>query len=384
MRVYLVVVIFACILLNADEVEVLSDTKKQILDLEKKQIEQKAISNQFDYIGEFNLQGNYTTNKDDLNTRDYSISFSQDIFKFGGISSQIQYAKELKKLELMNLTITRKDDLNSLYESLINIKLNDIALKQNMLNLRNSEIEIRNKKSQYKAGDLDISDLNNAIMTKNQLSDKKKELELAKMININEIKKFTDKDYETILLPQLEMISKDIFLKNSTNINYAQVNISVNENLYKMKKSDYLPTIGLNGTYGYNDTNRNIGNDYYNYGMSISMPLSYTASSNMEQKKLDFLISKQKLREAIIENTLLYDSTFITISNYNDRIKLAQEDISLYNELLIMNQEEYKAGYKTMDDVETLQNSQDIRALDIVSYKLNIQKEILTIYFQML
>ena len=385
MRLYLIYLVFTSLILNAnEEVEVLSDTKKQILNLEQKQIEQKAISNQFDYLGEINLNGSYTTNQDELDTQDYSISFSQDIFNFGGITSQIEYAKELKKLELLNLTIERKDDLNSLYELIINIKLNEIALKQNRLNLKNSEIEIRNKKSQYKAGDLDISDLNDAIMTKNQLSDKKKELELTKLININEIKKFTDKDYKTILLPQLQLISKELFLKNSTSINYAQVNINVDENLYKMKKSDYYPTIGINGAYGYNDTNKAIGDDYYNYGMSISLPLSYTALSNIEQKKLDFLISKQELREAVIENTLLYDSTLMTISNYNDRIKLAQEDISLYNELLIMNQEEYKAGYKTIDDVETLQNSQDIRALDIQSYKLNIQKEMLTIYFKML
>ncbi len=377
-------IFFILTFINAEDINLLSDTKKQILELEKKQIEQKAISNKFDYIGEINLKGSYTTNQDDLDTQDYSATFSQDIFKFGGISSQIEYANELQKLELINLSITQKDDLNSLYEFLINIKLNNIAIKQNMLNINNSQIEIRNKKSQYKAGDLDISDLNNAIMTKNQLSDNQKELELTKLVNINEIKKFTDREYTDISLPNIKLVSKELFLKNSTNINYAKVNISVDENLYKIKKSDYYPTIGLNGTYGYNDTNKDVGDDYYNYGLSVTVPLSYTSSSNIEQKKLDYLISKQELREAIIENSFVYDSAIMTISNYEERIKLAVDDIKLYNELLIMNQEEYKAGYKTVDDVQTIQNSMDIRILDIENYKLNIQKEILVIYFKML
>ena len=377
-------IFFILTFINAEDINLLSDTKKQILELEKKQIEQKAISNKFVYIGEINLKGSYSTNQDDLDTQDYSATFSQDIFKFGGINSQIEYANELQKLELINLSITQKDDLNSLYEFLINIKLNNIAIKQNMLNINNSQIEIRNKKSQYKAGDLDISDLNNAIMTKNQLSDNQKELELTKLVNINEIKKFTDREYTDISLPNIKLVSKELFLKNSTNINYAKVNISVDENLFKIKKSDYYPTIGLNGTYGYNDTNKDVGDDYYNYGLSVTVPLSYTSSSNIEQKKLDYLISKQELREAIIENSFVYDSAIMTISNYEERIKLAVDDIKLYNELLIMNQEEYKAGYKTVDDVQTIQNSMDIRILDIENYKLNIQKEILVIYFKML
>ena len=99
---------------------------------------------------------------------------------------------------------------------------------------------------------------------------------------------------------------------------------------------------------------------------------------------IDYLISKQELKEAIIENGFLYDSAVMTISNYQERMKLASDDIKLYNELLLMNQEEYKAGYKTIDDVQTLQNSMDIRTLDIENYKLNIEKEILTIYFKML
>ncbi len=381
---FLSVIFLVVIFVNANEIDVLSHTKKQILELEKKQIEQKAISNKFDYLGEINLKGSYSTNQDDLDTKDYSATYSQDIFKFGGISSQIEYAKELEKLELINLSIEQKEHLNSLYELLIKIKLNTIALKQNKLNLNNSQIEIRNKKSQYKAGDLDISDLNDAIMTKNQLSDAQKELELTKLLNINEIKQLTDKEYTEISLPYMTLISKELFLQNSTNINYAKTNINVDENLYKMKKSDYYPTFGVNGTYGYNDTNIDVGDVYYNYGVSVTVPLSYTSSSNIEQKKLDYLISKQELNETIKENSFLYDSTQITILNYQNRIKLAQNDIKLYNELLSMNQEEYKAGYKTIDDVQTLENSMKIRTLDIENYKLNIQKNILLIYFKML
>ena len=75
--------------------------------------------------------------------------------------------------------------------------------------------------------------------------------------------------------------------------------------------------------------------------------------------------------------------SFETIKQYEQRINLAQNDIKLYEELLQLNQEEYAAGFKAIEDVDTLKNSKEIRNLDIEKYKLNIKKEILFLYFQM-
>ena len=374
---------FLPLLAFSSDSEVLSNTKQEIIKLKEKQIEEKKQSNKYNWLLNANINGTITKDKDDTTTKDYNISITQDIFNFGGITSQMQYASQLKKLESLDLDISTKDDLNTLFSYLIDIQINEINLKQNKLNIQNSLIDIRNKKSEYKAGELGISDLNDAIMTKNELSDKQKELALSKLVNINNIKKYTNKDYKEIKIPDVKLMSKELYLQSSSSINYAKLDIDVNDSLYKIKKSDYLPTLAATGTYGYQDISKiNEEDDYYNYGLKISMPLNFTASRDIEQTRLNHLISKKELEDELINSKSEYEEALLTIKSYEDRIKLALEDIKLYDELLSVNEEEYKAGYKTIDDVETIKNSKLVRELDIKLYKLNIQKEILNLYFK--
>lgn len=382
MRHYLVLSILACSLFASDT-EVLSSTKQQIIDLKKQQIEKKEFSNKYDWLSDININGSILKDEEDLESKDYSLSISQDIFKFGGISSQIDYAKELKKMEDIDLEISTKDDLNTLFSLLIDIKLDDINLEQNRLNIQNSEITVKQKKSEYTAGESGISDLNEAIMTRNELHDTKKQLQLSKLININSVKKYTSKNYKNITIPNPKLMTEEIFLQNSSDIKYASSDMKVNNSLYQIKKSDYLPALSFDANYGYSETDVSQGDDYYNYGLSISVPLSLTSSSTIEQTKINYLISKQELNEQITDSSLNYEEAILNIQNYKDRIKLAKDDIKLYEELLLTNEEEYKAGYKTIDDVQTLKNSKEIRELDIKSYTLNIQKEIISLYFQM-
>ena len=365
----------------ANESHILSDTKQEIIELKQKQIKEKEQSNKYDWVSDINANASITKDQDDTRTNDYSLSISQEIFNFGGINSQIDYAKQLKEMESLDLDISTKEDLNTLFTFILNTKINDIDLQQNILNLKNSEIDIRSKKSEYKAGELGISDLNDAIMTKNELSDAQKELRLSKLVNINSIKKYTNKNYKEIKIPNVKLMTKDVYLENANSLNYAELDIQTNNSLYKIKKSDYLPSLALTGQYGYQDSSDIQSDDYYNYGVQISMPLSYTASNDIEQTKLDYLISKKELDDELVSSQATYDEAVLTIQNYKDRIKLAKQDIELYSELLEVNQEEYKAGYKTIDDVQTLENSKMIRQLDIKEYELNIQKKILELYF---
>jgi len=365
----------------ANESHILSDTKQEIIELKQKQIKEKEQSNKYDWVSDINANASITKDQDDTRTNDYSLSISQEIFNFGGISSQIDYAQQLKEMESLDLDISTKEDLNTLFTFILDTKINDIDLQQNILNLKNSEIDIRSKKSEYKAGELGISDLNDAIMTKNELSDAQKELRLSKLVNINSIKKYTNKNYKEIKIPNVKLMTKDVYLENANSLNYAELDIQTNNSLYKIKKSDYLPSLALTGQYGYQDSSDIQSDDYYNYGVQISMPLSYTASNDIEQTKLDYLISKKELDDELVSSQATYDEAVLTIQNYKDRIKLAKQDIELYSELLEVNQEEYKAGYKTIDDVQTLENSKMIRQLDIKEYELNIQKKILELYF---
>lgn len=376
--------IFLCFfaLCTASEHQVLSPTKQEIIKLKQKQAKEQEKVNKYDWLSNITASGGVSKNDENQKTQDYSLSLSQDIFRFGGIRSQIEYAKELKAMKLLEIDENAKNDLSTLYTTLVDLKLTQISIEKNLLNIENAKIDVKHKKSEYEQGEVGISDLNDAIMKRNELQDANKELKLTKLTDINTIKQYTNRAYSKLLLPKPKLITQELFVQNVLAVKYAKSNAKVNNYLYKIKKSDYLPKVSLNGSVGHEKV-RSVADDYYNYGIKVSLPLSYTASNAIEQTRLEYLISKEELNDKKRDATIVYNSAILRIKNYEERITLAKEDIKLYDELLKMNKQEYEAGFKTKDDVRSIENSMQIRALDIKSYELNMQKQILNLYFQM-
>ncbi|MCT7572317.1 TolC family protein [Aliarcobacter butzleri] len=367
---------------NEKSNEVLMPLKNEIRDLETKSIEEKKEVNKYEWLNDLNISLNQSKDDESIKTKDYSLNLNQKILDFGGISSQIDYANNLFKQEALKIKMENFEDLNTLYKNFIDLKINDINILQNDLNIKNSEIEVDIKKSQYRNGQSDISDLNDAIMKKNLLEDSKMNLKLYKVIYENDIKKLTSYELNNLSIPSISLISKDIFLEKSTKKLYANLESQVSQNEYKKTKSKYLPALNLTGTVGYQDSTTKKSQDYYNYGASITMPLNYTFSNDIEYSKLVYLQNRKKEELTSIELEKVYDSSIETIKQFENRINLALNDIKLYEELLELNQEEFNAGFKADEDVQTLKNSKEIRKLDIEKYKLNIKKELLYIYFQ--
>jgi len=366
----------------ASEIQVLSPTKQEIIKLKQKQVKEQEKINKYDWLNDISASAGISKDNDNKKTQDYSLSLSQDIFRFGGIRSQMEYAKELRRMKLLEIDENSKNDLSTLYTTLVDLKLTQISIEKNLLNIDNAKIDVKHKKSEYQQGEVGISDLNDAIMKRNELQDTNKELKLTKLTDINTIKQYTRNDYTSIPLPNPKLISKELFVKNVLAVKYAKSNAKVNNYLYKIKKSDYLPKVSLNGSVGHEKI-KSIEDDYYNYGIKISLPLSYTASNAIEQTRLEYLISQEELNDKKRDASIAYNSAILRIKNFEERIALAKEDIKLYDELLKMNKQEYQAGFKTKDDVKSIENSMQMRTLDIKSYKLNIQKQILNLYFQM-
>ncbi|MCG3688954.1 TolC family protein [Aliarcobacter butzleri] len=367
---------------NEKSNEVLMPLKNEIRDLETKSIEEKKEVNKYEWLNDLNISLSQSKDDENIKTKDYSLNLNQKILDFGGISSQIDYANNLFKQEALKIKMENFEDLNTLYKNLIDLKINDINILQNDLNIKNSEIEVDIKKSQYRNGQSDISDLNDAIMKKNLLEDSKMNLKLNKVIYENDIKKLTSYELNNLSIPSISLISKDIFLEKSTKKLYANLESQVSQNEYKKTKSKYLPALNLTGAVGYQDSTTKKSQDYYNYGASITMPLNYTFSNDIEYSKLVYLQNRKKEELTSIELEKVYDSSIETIKQFENRINLALNDIKLYEELLELNQEEFNAGFKADEDVQTLENSKEIRKLDIEKYKLNIKKELLYIYFQ--
>lgn len=367
---------------NEKSNEVLMPLKNEIRDLETKSIEEKKEVNKYEWLNDLNITLSQSKDDESIRTKDYSLNLNQKILDFGGISSQIDYANNLFKQEALKIRMENFEDLNTLYKNFIDLKINDINILQNDLNIKNSEIEVDIKKSQYRNGQSDISDLNDAIMKKNLLEDSKMNLKLNKVIYENDIKKLTSYELNNLSIPSISLISKDIFLEKSTKKLYANLESQVSQNEYKKTKSKYLPALNLTGAVGYQDSTTKKSQDYYNYGASITMPLNYTFSNDIEYSKLVYFQNRKKEELTSIELEKVYDSSIETIKQFENRINLALNDIKLYEELLELNQEEFNAGFKADEDVQTLKNSKEIRKLDIEKYKLNIKKELLYIYFQ--
>jgi outer membrane protein TolC len=362
---------------------VLSPLKNEIKELKIKSSEEKQKVNQYDWLSDIDLSLSQSKDNENEKSKDYSLSLSQEVYNFGGISAKIDYANYLFKQESLKIQMDNQDDLYLLYSNIINLLVNNLTIKQNILNTKNKEIEVNIKKSQYKNGESDISELNDAIMTKNLLEDTKMEVMLEKVKYQNEIKKLTQYDVSDIDFPKVSLLNKDEFLANSSQKRYTQIESKISQTQYQKTKSSYLPSLKINGSAGYNnsDTTNNL-DDYYKYGASISIPLSYTSSNDIQQSKLIFLKNKKEEDLTYIELENTYETSYETIKQYEKRINLALNDIKLYEELLQLNQEEYNAGFKAMEDVDTLKNSKEIRQLDIEKYKLYIKKEILFLYFQ--
>ncbi|MFW0713815.1 TolC family protein [Aliarcobacter butzleri] len=383
MKKFLYYFLFSSLLFaNEKSNEVLMPLKNEIRDLETKSIEEKKEVNKYEWLNDLNISLSQSKDDEHIKTKDYSLNLNQKILDFGGISSQIDYANNLFKQEALKIKMENFEDLNTLYKNFIDLKINDINILQNDLNIKNSEIEVDIKKSQYRNGQSDISDLNDAIMKKNLLEDSKMNLKLNKVIYENDIKKLTSYKINNLSIPSISLISKDIFLEKSTKKLYANLESQVSQNEYKKTKSKYLPALNLTGAVGYQDSTTKKSQDYYNYGASITMPLNYTFSNDIEYSKLVYLQNRKKEELTSIELEKVYDSSIETIKQFENRINLALNDIKLYEELLELNQEEFNAGFKADEDIQTLKNSKEIRKLDIEKYKLNIKKELLYIYFQ--
>jgi len=369
---------------NEKDDSILLPLKNEIKDLQIKSIKEKNELNKYEWLENLNINISQSKNNKNLTTKDYSLSLSQKVLDFGGIMSQIDYSNYLFKQEALKIQMQDLEDLNFLYENLIDSKINDINVKQNILNINNSEIEVNIKKSLYKNGQSNISDLNDAIMKKNSFEDSKMQLQLERVKYENEIKKLSSYKISNINLPKIPMISKELFLENATKNLYSKLESKISQSNYKKTKSDYLPALKINATIGIEDSNEIKNEDYYSYGVSIFMPLSYTFSNDIEYSKLIYLQNKKEEKLIKIELEQIYESAFETIKQFENRINLATKDINLFEELLISNEEEFQAGFKAIEDVQTLKNSKEIRNLDIQKYKLNIQKEILKLYFQII
>lgn len=373
----------------ANELEILQNDKKELRQIEKKVIQEKYEADKNEWIGTIDLKSNigksrdFTDNQSSDMSRSAGISFSQSIFESGGIEHSIAYAKE----QLNSSLIAWENDnvliLQTIYETLLNIKKLNLQIEQSDYSLKNKDIELILKRIQYEAGKADIIDLNNAIMSKNNQEKENISLKNSLKERKYELSKYTDLSADEIKIIDFNIIDKERFLKDNLNIKYENSKVQLLNTSYKQLKSSYLPKVALSSGVNYvnneNDDYRTNGS----LGLTLSMPIfDITKDAKLQKSKLEVLKQKVNINDMQNELEYEYEQILTSIDTYENYEKTINNNLILYDDLIMVNKSSNDAGMSSDYDLEILQNTRKINEFDLIVNDINKKLQYSKLYFK--
>jgi len=357
--------------------------KQDIINEQKKEVEANAQKLKYDWIAPLNLSSSYTkSNTNDDAISDTSINLNQDIFRSGGIIYKIDYANVKLQNALESLALANTSMYQELFTGLLEYKKLRSMLKQNHFTLQNTEIDVFLKTQQYETGDADITELNRALREKNAALKLKLTAKQALIEKEIALKKLTDRELDSIDIPKFELISEDEYKEANYNLLVASTNKELSDKEYKITKSSYLPTVSINGAYGYMDNpNINFNDDYYTIGATLNMPLDFNTKVTLQESKAIYMQNSLKIQESKIDEMASYEAGVSKIENYKQHKEVTQDNIELYTKLIDITDKAVKSGLKTGYDLQTLQNTKKIDELELDISDINIQIELAKLIF---
>lgn len=384
------VVILSSLFLNAaDNSALLSSLKQDKLELDKKKNELESDNLKYDWVKQIVGAYSYTNSDQSGATKEtnlFSITLDQPIFKSGGIYYGIQYSGANREFLRLTTKLNEQTLIKSAISALLNIKKLDLQIqKQNAL-IENAKIDILRKKEQYESGLLDSSFLDSAILNKNGYQKALIDMQSNRYSALMNFQSISDLEYSSITPPSFNMLEKSDYLDKSLIIKQQDMNAQKAEHLKEMTIANYLPTVSL--VAGYYDSKEEVNtvtkNSYANFGLRVSMPLiDVNRGRTIEVKQLEYLKSKIELEDTKIQESTIYQDYVMKIEFLNKKIDLALNDANLYDSLLFSTKELFKAGEKTIYDVNTLEYSKQTMILDKKIYEVDVQLALLELYAKM-
>lgn len=375
---------------SSDATKYLSPEKQETLKLDQEINNKSATSLKYDWIEP--IVASYSHSKNDQlgqysTSKYFAVTFDQPVFKSGGIYFAIQYANANRAFLDLSLKLQEATLIQTLYNSVLGLQKIDLQLKRLDFLIANAQIDIERKREQFDSGLLDSSFLDSAILNKTTLEHQKLDLENNRYTLLTTFKDISSAAYEEVILPSFHLVSQQEFIEN--NLEIAQKNEQSDQarELKNMTISNYLPTVSLYGSYNHKDEELrffNSATEYRNFGAKVSMPIfAINRGRDIEIKKLEFLKAKIATKEQSRTARHAYERVTNEIDLLQKRIEIANKDVALYDSLLINAEEGLMAGEKTQMDVDTLENSKSIAALDAKIYDLDIQLSLLNLYAKM-
>ncbi len=321
-----------------------------------------------------------------------AIRMDQPIFQSGGIYYGIKFADASKLYNDVSIDVAKRRMIKDAISILMQIKQSALRIKKQKLQIKNSEINLLQKKEQYLNGQLDSGFLDNAIIQKNIVVEALYDIQTNKERLINRFSALSDLDYKSVSLLHLDMISKEKFLHHNTYLKQSEYEIQKNRYAKDVTVAKYLPKLNLTAGYNWQKTSNQTfqaGNnffnnsnelDYYDYGFKLSLPIDINTFRDIESAKVDYLKSQVIEKDRKRELSALYDQVMNNIKNFDKKIALSKANKKLYKKLLDDTQKLYASGYKTEYDVKTLTNSLAIQKIDTKIYEIDKQLELLNLY----
>ncbi len=343
------------------------------------------------------LQINYSYSKSnpfnvEQTSQNAAIKMNQPIFQSGGIYYGIKFANASKSYTKYSIDVSKRKMIKDTIAILMQIKQTQLKEEKQKLQIKNAQINLEKKKEEYFSGQLDSGFLDDAIIQKNVAVSALYDIQTAKEKLISSFRALSDLDYKKVNLPHLELINNEEFLKHNIVLQMNEAQTQKNRYNKNVTIAKYLPKVSF--TAGYNwklttDQAFQVGStvvsnsnelDYYDYGISASIPLDINIFRDIESSRVDYykaeIVQKDKQREL----NSLYEQVIHNIENFDKKIALGNENIDLYAKLLEDTKELYSVGYKTEYDVKILENSLQIQSLDTKIYEIDKQLELLSLY----
>ncbi|QOP41554.1 TolC family protein [Sulfurimonas marina] len=373
----------------------LSDLKQKQFEYDYEKNDQESSKLRDTWIAPIQL--NYSYSKSNPNVveqtnQSATIKMNQPIFQSGGIYYGIRYANAMRLYNDYTIDVAKRKMIKDTISILMQLKKSDFQEQRQVLQIKNADINLEQRREEYLSGRLDSGFLDDAIIQRNVVKQALFDIQNAKETLVTQFQVLSDLDYKKASIPHLELIKEDEFLKNNIVIKQTQSQIEKDRYYKNVTIAKYLPKVNFTAGYTWQksegqqffiagvlrDSSREI--NYYDYGVSASMPLDINMFNDIESIKLDYLKSQVIQEDKKRELTNLFEQVLHNIDNLDKKVSLSKENIDLYGKLLEDTQALYEAGYKTEYDVENLQNSLEIQKIDAKIYEIDKQLELLTLY----
>jgi outer membrane protein TolC len=371
---------------EAFDEKIISDKRLKNFDLSQEQIKEDSSKLRKDWINPITYQ--YTNNLgEDDKTQKSMISINQPIFQSGGIYQAIKYADNSYKYADLDLAQQKKELIKEALNYLYNIEKANLNIQKAKYTLENAKIDVNRKKEQVLNGFLDASFLDDALLTLNTTKNNLVDLKYQKQELINNFNNISSSDYTNFELPTFTIFSEKEFLENNINLKKIEADVDKKGNYSYMTMAKYLPSVNAYYTYSkYHDTDNNTKYSKENdqtFGLSVTVPFDSRTFNDVQSKRIDYLKSKLDLENSLDDEKTFFKSKLQKIAMIEERLQITRDDLEVYDSILKTINEEKIAQIKTQSDLDTLQNSQKIKSLDLKVYEIDKQLELLEMYVKL-